>query len=142
VILLDTNVLSELMRPQPSAQVMNWLDRQPAASLWISAITRAEIELGIALLPSGKRKQALADTAEAMFSEDFEGHCLPFDGQAAGHYAVIVSRRSLLGKPITIEDAQIAAVARSNELTLATRNKKDFGGIEGLMIIDPWKHEE
>jgi predicted nucleic acid-binding protein len=142
VILLDTNVLSELMRPRPDPGVLKWFDHQPAASLWISAITRAEIELGIALLPSGKRRQALADAADVMFREDFNGRCLPFDGQAAGHYAVIVAQRTLLGKPITVEDAQIAAIARSNELTLATRNVKDFAGIEDLVIVNPWKQEE
>ena len=141
MILLDTNVLSELMRPRPDAGVLKWFDHQPAAGLWISAITRAEIELGIALLPAGKRRQAIADTADAMFREDFNGRCLPFDEQAAGHYAVIVAHRTLLGKPITAEDAQIAAIARSNDLTLATRNVKDFVGIEDLVIVDPWKQD-
>lgn len=142
MILLDTNVLSELMRPHPDANVLKWFDHQPAAGLWISAITRAEIELGIALLPSGKRRQALVDAADAMFGEDFKGRCLPFDEQAAGHYAVIVGQRTLLGKPITVEDAQIAAIAISNELTLVTRNVKDFVGIEDLVIVNPWKQAE
>ncbi len=139
MILLDTNVLSELMRLNPDTDVLKWFDQQPAAGLWISAIIRAEIGLGIALLPAGKRRQALTDTADVMFREDFAGRCLPFDGQAAGHYAVIVANRARLGKPIAVEDAQIAAIARSNELSLATRNVKDFAGIEDLVIVNPWQ---
>ncbi len=139
MILLDTNVLSELMRLNPDTEVLKWLDQQPAAGLWISAITRAEIELGIALLPAGKRRQALTDTADVMFSEDFAGRCLPFDGRAAGHYAVIVANRARLGKQIAVEDAQIAAIASSNVLSLVTRNVKDFAGIENLVIVNPWR---
>ncbi|WP_199489381.1 MULTISPECIES: PIN domain-containing protein [unclassified Meiothermus] len=93
MILLDTNVLSEFMRPQPSAQVVAWLDEQPAETVWVSAISLAEIELGLALMPKDKRQMALAQAAQAMFDEDFAGRCLPFDEVAAVHYARIVAAR-------------------------------------------------
>ncbi len=141
MILLDTNVLSELMRPSPAARVLVWLDRQAEVEVWVSAITRAEIALGLALLPDGKRKTALAEAAEQMFREDFSGRCLPFDEEAADHYADIVARRTRLGRPIGVEDAQIAAIARVNQLSLATRNLEDFTGIDGLAVVDPWRAE-
>jgi len=139
VILLDTNVVSEGMRPLPDQQVMRWLDAQPAADLWISAVTVAEIRLGLALLPEGQRKRNLTDRAEAMLREDFGEGCLAFDAAAAAEYAAIVAHRTGLGRPISVEDAQIAAIARAGGLTLATRNTKDFGDIEGLTLVNPWE---
>lgn len=139
MILLDTNVLSELMRPSPEPKVLQWLDSQPEADIWISAVTVAEIHLGIALLPEGKRRELLADLAEAMFREDFSDCCLPFDCSAAAEYASIVSARTRQGRPISVEDAQIAAIARTGSLALATRNMKDFSGIDGLILVNPWE---
>ena len=139
MILLDTNVLSELMRPMPEPHVLNWLDAFPEWDVWISAITVAEIQLGIALLNDGSRKSVLADLAEQMFREDFQGRCLPFDYQAAVEYAMIVSDRSRTGRPISVEDAQIAAIARTADLALATRNTKDFANISGLELVNPWE---
>ena len=138
MILLDTNVLSELMRPKPDERVLHWIDQQPAVHLWISAITRAEINLGLALLPDSKRKQSLMDIAASMFIEDFANRCLAFEQHAADTYAKIVSNRRNLGIPISVADAQIAAIACVNSLAIATRNIKDFSNIEGLVIIDPW----
>lgn len=138
MILLDTNVLSEFMRPQPAQAVMAWLDRQPAEQVWVCSISRAEIALGLKLMPAGKRQLALAQATEAMFAEDFAGRCLPFDEQAALHYAAIVAQRTRAGRPISTEDAQIAAIALAHNLTLATRNVTDFEGIDGLKVIDPW----
>ncbi len=138
MILLDTNVLSEFMRPQPSEVMMAWLDRLHAEQVWISAISCAEIMLGLALMPAGKRQAALAQAAQAMFEEDFAGRCLPFDERATRHYGTIVARRIRAGRPISTEDAQIAAIALAHDLTLATRNVSDFEGIEGLKIINPW----
>lgn len=138
MILLDTNVLSELMRPKPDEHVLRWIDRQPTTSLWISAIARAEIGLGLALLPDGKRKQSLISVAESMFNEDFPSRCLAFEQHAADCYAKIVSTRKKSGIPISVEDAQIAAIACVNSLSIATRNIKDFSNIDGLVIIDPW----
>lgn len=138
MILLDTNVLSEFMRPQPAMQVVAWLDEQPASEVWISAVSRAEIELGLALMPSGKRQAALVRAARAMFEEDFAGRCLAFDEAAAVHYARIVSVRMQLGRPTSVEDAQIAAIALANDMVLATRNTADFAQIEGLDLVNPW----
>jgi hypothetical protein len=138
VILLDTNVLSEFMRPVPGESVVSWLDKQEANQVWISAITRAEIELGLALLPDGQRKSALVAAANAIFSEDFSGRCVPFDEAAARCYAQCVTERSRMGRPISVEDAQIASIALSRGLVLATRNERDFEMIEGLSIVNPW----
>jgi predicted nucleic acid-binding protein len=140
VILLDTNVLSEFMRPQPLAGVVAWLDEQPAAEVYTSAISRAEIELGLMLMPSGKRQEALSQAAWAMFAEDFAGRCLPFDEDAARHYARIVSTRTRAGRPISVEDAQIAAIALAHGMPLATRTPPDFELIDGLEVVNPWIH--
>ena len=138
MILLDTNVLSELMRPTADSHVVRWLDARPAGEVWISAVTIAEIRLGILRLPAGKRKSLLLDLAEQMFKEDFHDRCLPFDCEAAFEYAVIVDQRNRQGHPISVEDAQIAAIARTAELALTTRNTKDFSDIEGLTLLNPW----
>ena len=138
MILLDTNVLSELMRPTPDPHVVRWLDARPAGEVWISAVTIAEIRLGILQLPVGKKKTLLLDLAEQMFQEDFHDRCLPFDCEAAFEYAVIVDQRNRQGHPISVEDAQIAAIAKTAELSLTTRNIKDFSDIEGLTLLNPW----
>lgn len=138
MILLDTNVLSELMRPAPAPQVLAWLDRQVPSQVYLCATVRAEIELGIALLPDGRKRQALYSVAQSMFQEEFAGRCLPFDESAAVRYAEIVAFRLRAGRPISVEDAQIAATALSCDLTLASRNVRDFSGIPGLRLVDPW----
>lgn len=137
-ILLDTNVLSELMRAKPAAEVMDWFERQQGVSFFVYAVTRAEILLGIALLPAGKRRENLAAAAELMFSDDFRERCLPFDEICATEYAVLVAARVRRGHSISTEDAQIAALALRHELPLATRNVKDFKGIDGLIVLNPW----
>ena len=137
MILLDTNVLSELMKPAPEADVVRWVDDQLVNTLYISAITRAEIELGIALLPEGRRKQQIADTAQQMFTQ-FSGRCLVFGETAAAQYGQLVAARTKNGRPITVEDAQIAAIALAGGLRLATRNEKDFADIPGLVLVNPW----
>jgi len=138
VILLDTNVLSEFMRPQPSVSVVAWLDQQPAGEVYTSAVSRAEIELGLMLMSPGKRQEALSQAAWAMFAEDFAGRCLPFDEDAARHYAAIVSARTRAGRPISVEDAQIAAIALTHQMPLATRNTTDFELIDDLEVVNPW----
>ena len=139
MILLDTNVLLEAMRPSPELKVIRWLDAQPEMEVWISATTVAEIHLGIALLPDGKRKAMLFEIAEQMFLEDFSNQCLPFDCDAAREYARIIANRNQQGRPVSVEDAQIAAIAIVCGLTLATRNTKDFAGINGLALVNPWE---
>lgn len=138
-ILLDTNVLSELMRPEPSQVVLDWFALRTDDDFYISAITQAEILLGIALLPPGRRREALATAAAAMFTEDFAEHCLPFDAPASAIYADTVAARRAAGLPITTEDAQIAAIALAQGSPLATRNTRDFAGIEGLALLNPWQ---
>ena len=137
MILLDTNILSELMRPTPEAAVEQWLADQPVASVFISAITEAELRYGLALMPSGKRRSALAVEIEDMLGEDFSGRILPFDSPAAVAFAEIAAERRQTGRPISQADAQIAAIARSRGAALATRNVADFEGC-GVEIINPW----
>jgi predicted nucleic acid-binding protein len=139
LILLDTNVISELMRPKPDGNVVAWLDRQANENVWICSITQAEILVGLALMPESKRKHGLMEVAAAMFDEDFVNRCLSFDSDAANHYATIVPERTQQGKPISVEDAQIASIASANRLSLATRNGKDFANIEGLVVLNPWQ---
>ncbi|TSE19495.1 Toxin FitB [Tepidimonas alkaliphilus] len=139
MILLDTNVLSEVMRPQPSETVMASAGLPVARTGLGLAISRAEIMLGLELMPAGRRQAALAQAAEALFTQDFAGRCLPFDEQAALHYAAIVAQRTRAGRPISTEDAQIAAIARQHGLTRATRNEADFQGVAGLTVINPWQ---
>ena len=137
MILLDTNVLSELMKLAPEAHVLKWLDTLSPSECYLSAITKAEIELGIALLPDGKRKVGLKTAAELMFAE-FQDRCLPFNSIAATKYAEIVAERTRIGRPVSVEDAQIAAIALTQKMSLATRNTSDFEFIEGLALINPW----
>jgi toxin FitB len=137
VIVLDTNVVSELMRPKPSAAVLDWVDRQPSAETYLTAITVAELLFGVARLPDGQRKNDLAALVEALLLEDFEHRISPFDETAAAHYADIVVRRERLGRPISTADAQIAATCRSHGAVLATRNVDDFTDI-AVEIINPW----
>lgn len=126
------------MRPRPSANVVAWMDEQPADEVYTSAISRAEIEVGLLLMPPGKRQEALSQAAWAMFAEDFAGRCLPFDEDAAQQYARIVSARTRSGRPISVEDAQIAAIALAHRIPLATRNTTDFEWIDGLEVVNPW----
>lgn len=139
MVLLDTNVLSELMRPDPNEGVVRWIDEQPDDEVWVSAVTVGEIQLGVALLPQGRRKQLLTKIADQMLKEEFSEKCLPFDFEAAGEYAKIVASRNHQGRPVTVEDAQIAAIAITADIVLATRNTKDFLGIAGLKLINPWE---
>lgn len=137
--LLDTNVLSELMRERPDADVLNWFAQNARAAMHISSITQAELLTGIALLPAGKRRMALAQAAEQMFEQDFAGQCLVFDTAAAKHYALIVAARTCQGQPISTEDAQIAAIALATGLSVVTRDIKDFENIDRLIVVNPWQ---
>ncbi|HDZ48519.1 hypothetical protein LCGC14_0036680 [marine sediment metagenome] len=138
MIVLDTNVLSELMRPMPDAQVVGWLDSQDAMSVTISAITVAEILYGIERLPDGNRKRGFAAMAAAMFEEDFSGRILPFDSEAAVHYAEQVAASESEGRQVHMADAQIAAICIRHEAVLATRNIKDFASLN-VETINPWE---
>jgi len=138
MIILDTNVLSEVMKPAPAAEVLAWMAAQPAASLCTTSITQAEILHGLMLLPAGRRRRALEAAATSMFAEDFEGRVLGFGTDAALPYARIASERRRAGRPISHFDAQIAAIARSTGAAIATRNLRDFDGC-GVRLVDPWK---
>ena len=138
MILLDTNVLSELMRADPDEHVERWLGSQPDASIFTSAITEAELRYGAALLPNGKRRLALIAEIDAMLRDDFSGRILPFDSMAAQAFAIIAAGRRQAGKPISQADAQIAAISRSRGASLATRNVDDFAGCE-IQLINPWQ---
>lgn len=140
MIVLDTNVISEMLKPAPNAFVEAWLAAQPPPSVFITAITQAEIIYGLRLLPAGKRRAALEAAILPIFTEDFEGRVLPFDPQAADAYATIAVARRQAGRPISQFDAQIAAIALSRGAAIATRNGPDFEGI-GLTILDPWRFE-
>lgn len=137
MILLDTNVLSEAMRPQPSPTVLAWLDRQPLESLFVSTVTEAEIRYGLARLPQGGRRTRLIESADAMFEDEFAGRILPFDRAAAAAYGEIASERERRGRPISQFDCQIAAIARSRGAAVASRDAGAFEGC-GLSVIDPW----
>lgn len=137
MILLDTNVLSELMRPVPTEAVVEWVAAQPAVSLYTTSITKAEILHGILLLPAGRRRTAFESAARAMFDQEFSGRVLPFGGDSAPGYAYIAAARRKGGRPISHFDAQIAAIAHSHGASVATRNVADFEGC-GVEIINPW----
>lgn len=136
MIVLDTDVVSELMRPAPDSAVVTWLRDAASQGLVTTAITAAEISYGIARLPDGARKAALQATASEVFSS-FSEQVLPFDSTAATAYAALVSDRDRAGLPINGFHAQIAAICRSMSATLATRNGKDFHGT-GIVVLDPW----
>ena len=138
MIVLDTNVLSELMRPVPEATVANWVATQSAASLFTTTITQAEILHGVLLLSKGRRRDAIEAAADAMFEEDFAGRILPFSSDAAHAYAEIAVARRQSGRPISQFDAQIAAIANATGAAVATRNVPDFEGC-GIKVIDPWQ---
>jgi predicted nucleic acid-binding protein len=140
VIVLDTNVLSELMRPNPSIRVIAWMRQRPRPQMAVTSITEAEIFYGVELLPPGKRRNQFLSEAEAMFAEDFGGLPLPFDSEAARLYARIASARRAMGKPISVPDAQIAAIVLARKAVLATRNIMDFEAC-GIKLVNPWKEK-
>ena len=139
MIVLDTNVVSELMKPAPADVVMGWIASRTATSLYTTSITQAEILHGILLLPSGKRRKSIEQAAEAMFDEDFAGRILPFASDAAFFYAEIAAERRRRGQPIAHFDAQIAAISQATGASLATRNVSDFTHC-GIDVVNPWSN--
>jgi toxin FitB len=137
MIVLDTNVVSELMRAEPAPAVLAWLRQNSGAGLYTTAVTVAEIRYGIARLPEGQRRESLHQAANEIFAA-FPRQVLPFDLAAAGAYADVVAGRERLGHPIDGSDAQIAAICRTQVASLATRNTKDFTDT-GIEVIDPWQ---
>jgi toxin FitB len=138
MLILDTNVISETMLPEPSPRVLAWWSQQgKSGELHVTTVTVAEILFGIEILPRGKRHGKLLAEAEAMFSEDFAGRILPFDEDAARVFPQVAASRRGQGRPIAEFDAQIAAIARSRGAALATRNTADFEGC-GVRLLNPW----
>ncbi len=137
MIVLDTNVVSELIRPSPNPAVEQWVATRPAARLFFSAVGEAELRYGVAILAAGRRRAALASAIEAMLREDFAGRVLPFDSAAARAYAEIAARCRAAGRPVAQADGQIAAITRSRGMALATRNVRDFADM-GIDLLDPW----
>ena len=137
MFLIDTNVISELMRATPAPSVLNWFSTQDPSTLYLSAVTEAELRTGIAILPAGQRRDGLKAALDATIAEDFEGRILPFDTDAAKTYAEIASMRRAAGRPIADADCQIAAIARASGAVVATRNLRDFEGC-GVDLVNPW----
>jgi predicted nucleic acid-binding protein len=137
VIVLDTNVLSEVARPKPNPAVLEWVDAQDSSTLVITALTAAEVRAGVAILPDGHRKREVGLRMESLLAETFAGFILAFDVGSSDHYADIVAGRRRAGRPISAFDAQIAAVCRQHEASLATRNTADFTDT-GIQLINPW----
>jgi predicted nucleic acid-binding protein len=137
MIVLDTNVVSELMRPEPAPAVLTWMQRNSGYGLYTTAVTIAEIRYGIARMPEGRRRQSLHQAADEIFAA-FPRQVLPFDLASASAYADIVVSREQQGNPISGFDAQIAAICRSQVASLATRNTRDFIDT-GISLLDPWQ---
>jgi toxin FitB len=137
VIILDTNVLSELMQKVPDPSVVEWLDQQPAESVWITSITVFEARLGLALLPNGRRRQALKLAFEQLLAEDLEERVLDFDRPSAEAAADLAGERQRSGQYVDVRDTQIAGIVIARRATLATRNIKHFADLSAE-VVNPW----
>ena len=137
MFLLDTNILSALMRDKPTPEVATWVSGHPPELLFTAAVCQAEILSGLAIMPEGRRRSDLEAAARAMFLEDFEGRVLPFDMAAAVAYADVFASRRRTGRSTATVDLMIASVARSNGASVVTRNVADFEGC-GVAVVNPW----
>jgi predicted nucleic acid-binding protein len=137
VIILDTNVLSALMRKAPEAAVVDWLDHQPADSVWLSSITVFETRFGLALLPKGRRRNALERAFETVLADDLANRVLDFDAAAAAAAAQLAADRQKAGRTVDLRDTLIAGIALARRATIATRNTKHFEGLD-VPVISPW----
>lgn len=137
MIILDTNVVSEVMRAEPNEAVVRWFDRQPASSVWVTTITIYEIEFGLRLLPKGKRRTSLEKNFREMIAEDLGGRVLVFDMEAAVAAGALAAELKSRGKNVDHRDLMIAGVARARNATVATRNVSDFEG--ACQVFNPWE---
>lgn len=137
MIVLDTNVISELMNPDGSERVLIWAGSVPRARLFTTAISEAEVLYGLARMPEGRKRRQRIEAAAAMFEIDFDDRILPFDRPAARRFAEIAAGGAARGRPIAAFDAQIAAIAISRGMLVATRNTRHFSGC-GVAVVDPW----
>lgn len=138
MIILDTNVVSEILRPVPESRVVDWLAGLDGSGVYLTTITEAELRLGVAILPAGKRRDGLAEVIDQIIREDFAGRILPFDSPAAVAFATIAASRRAKGRPIAHADCQVAAIAQATGAKVATRNTPDFADC-GIKLINPWK---
>lgn len=137
MIVLDTNVISEVLKPVPAPEVIEWLSSQDRESVFLTSITAAELLYGIQILPSGRRRDQLQQAIEGILLEEFKGQVLPFDDDAARVFAVVAAERREMGRPMSQFDAMIAAICRLHDARLATRNARDFEHC-GIALLDPW----
>jgi len=140
MIILDTNVLSEVLKPAPSEHVLGWLAAQEPSEVFITTVTQAEVLYGIEILPAGERRTRLSGAVAEIFAQDFAGRILPFDEEAAHLFPQIVANRERAGRPISQFDALIASCARFRRAAIATCNTADFEGC-GIRIVNPWTAE-
>ena len=136
--LIDTNIISELTKPAPNPAVVAWFANTSLQSVYISAVTLCEMQRGLALMPAGKRKNALKIATDAVIQEDFSQRCLSLDARCARVYGSVAAGQQQQGRACSAEDAMIASIALAHQLTLVTRNTKDFEGIDGLVMLNPW----
>jgi predicted nucleic acid-binding protein len=139
MIVLDTNVISALMRPEMNARVVDWMDAERASNLWTTAISLTEIRTGLLFMPSGKRREMLTNGFDHLLGSLFKGRLLPFDASSAEHASNVELVQRRRGKDTGIGDIQIAGIALANGATLATRNVKDFHGLD-IPLVDPWSY--
>ena len=137
MIILDTNVLSALMQADPDVRVIEWLDRQAPESIWITSITLFESRLGLALLPEGRRRQALEAAFERLLNEHLQNRVLGFDAAAALEAAMLAAARQRAGRPVDLRDTQIAGIAAARRASVATRNLRHFQDLS-VPVINPW----
>lgn len=137
MIILDTNVLSALMRQEPDPPVVKWLNSQAPQSVWITSVTLFESRLGLALVPDGRRRRALESAFARLLAEDLENRVLPFDSDAALQAATLAAERQRAGRTVDIRDTQIAGIAQARRATLATRNLRHFEGLT-IPVLNPW----
>ncbi len=137
MIVLDTNVLSALVRDEPDPIVAHWVDRQPVESVWVTVVTVYEVRFGIEILAPGRKRQRIEKALDVLMQRDLEGRVLSFDTAAAEAAAAIGATQRRRGRPIEVRDLYIGAITAVRKATLATRNTRHFEGI-GLSLVDPW----
>jgi hypothetical protein len=138
MIILDTNVLAALMQSQPDSQVVAWLDKQPAESVWTTSITVFEARYGLDLLPEGQRKTSMCERFASLLQDDLENRVLVFDANAAAEAAALAAVRKASGRPVDMRDTFIAGIAQARRATLATRNVRHFDGLS-VLVVNPWE---
>jgi predicted nucleic acid-binding protein len=138
MIILDTNVLSELMRDVPNPAVLDWLDRQPSSSVWVSCISLMEIRFGLFRMPTGKRRERMLEEFEAILRDEIQERYAPFDASAATQTATLMALRNSKGRPMEYRDAMIAGTALSTKAVLATRNTSHFSDLS-VSVVNPWQ---